>query len=118
MCANVNITKGYNYPDVNTLKGTSLMNLKHELIEEIKTLAEVNGITKVILFGSRARGDNHRTSDIDLAVTGRNYSGFSIDVEEETNTLLRFDCVNLDSAVNEDLMESIKREGVTIYEKS
>ncbi len=45
---------------------------------------------KVILFGSRARGDFRRTSDIDLAVTGGDFDRFALDVEEETTTLLEY----------------------------
>lgn len=41
------------------------------VLEEIRQLAEKYGIHKVILFGSRARGDFKRASDIDLAVSGR-----------------------------------------------
>ena len=40
------------------------------VILEIQDLAKKYGISKVILFGSRARGDFRRTSDIDLAATG------------------------------------------------
>lgn len=38
---------------------------------------------KVILFGSRARGDYHRPSDIDLIVYGGNIAEFALDVEED-----------------------------------
>lgn len=44
--------------------------IRDEVIQEIYTLAEKYNIKKVILFGSRARGDFKRTSDIDLAVSG------------------------------------------------
>ena len=49
--------------------------IKESLIEEIRDLARRYSIDKVILFGSRARGDFRRTSDIDLAVR-RRYSAF------------------------------------------
>ena len=42
--------------------------IKPKVIEEIRTFARKYNIDKVILFGSRARGDYRRTSDIDLAV--------------------------------------------------
>jgi len=41
-----------------------------QVIDEIVTLAQKHNIEKVVLFGSRARGDYHRASDIDLAVYG------------------------------------------------
>ena len=40
--------------------------IKPKVIEEIRTFARKYNIDKVILFGSRARGDYRRTSDIDL----------------------------------------------------
>lgn len=91
--------------------------MKEELVQEICALAEKNHIERVILFGSRARGDFKRTSDIDLAVSGGNVAAFSLDVEEETTTLLQYDIVNLDGSVQEELLESIRREGIIIYEK-
>ncbi len=44
--------------------------IREQVLEEIRDLAEKYHLKKVILFGSRARGDYRRTSDIDLAVTG------------------------------------------------
>ena len=61
--------------------------IKAEVIEEIRKLARKYDVTKVILFGSRARGDFKRTSDIDIAVTGGDFVRFALDVDEETSTL-------------------------------
>ena len=45
------------------------MNLNEKIIEEIKIVAaNYDNISKILLFGSRERGDNHSQSDIDLAV--------------------------------------------------
>ncbi len=87
--------------------------LKAEIIE----LAKQHDIKKVTLFGSRARGDYNKVSDIDIAVTGGNVVQFSLDIEDKTNTLLKFDVINLDGAVQNELLASIKKEGVIIYEK-
>ena len=92
--------------------------IKPFVLEEIRSLAEKHGIEKVILFGSRARGDYKERSDIDLAFIGGNTTGFSLDVDEETSTLLMFDLVDLSEAVSPELLDSIRREGVVIYEKS
>ena len=72
---------------------------------------------RVILFGSRARGDFRRTSDIDLAVEGGDFVRFALDVDEETSTLLKFDIVDLGRNIQEELLESIRREGRILYEK-
>ena len=91
--------------------------LRQKLINEICKLAEKYEIEQVILFGSRARGDYHKTSDIDLAVCGGDIVRFSLDVEEETPTLLKYDIVNLDGAVQDALLASIQKEGKVLYEK-
>lgn len=91
--------------------------LKEILLNEIIEFAKAYGIEKVILFGSRARGDFKERSDIDLAVSGGDVAGFSFAIEEETSTLLMFDVVNLDKEVQQELLASIEREGVLLYEK-
>lgn len=70
--------------------------ISDRVIGEIQELAKKHDIGKVILFGSRARGDFHKTSDIDLAVSGGHIPAFALDVDEQTWTLLSFDVVNLD----------------------
>lgn len=91
--------------------------IKTEVIKEIQKLAQKYGVAKVILFGSRARGDFKRTSDIDIAVTGGDFVRFALDVDEETNTLLEYDIVDLDSDMQDELRESIRKEGRILYEK-
>ena len=91
--------------------------IKAEVIEEIRKLARKYDVTKVILFGSRARGDFKRTSDIDIAVTGGDFVRFALDVDEETSTLLEYDIVDLDNDMQDELRDSIKKEGRILYEK-
>ena len=91
--------------------------IKEKVLLEIKELAEKYDIQKVILFGSRARGDFRERSDIDLAAQGGNVDLFALAVDEETSTLLKYDIVNLDRAVQKELLESIEKEGILLYEK-
>lgn len=91
--------------------------IKPIVITEIRELAYRYQIEKVILFGSRARGDYKRTSDIDLAVKGGDIARFALDVDEETSTLLKYDIVDLDRPVQEELIASIEQEGKILYEK-
>ena len=91
--------------------------IRKEVIEEIRNLARKYQVKKVILFGSRARGDYKRTSDIDIAVSGGDFAEFALDVEEETSTLLEFDIVNLNREMQDELRETIEREGKLLYEK-
>ncbi len=87
------------------------------MIDEIIAFAQKNNVEKVILFGSRARGDFKERSDIDLAFQGGNSSSFILDVDEDTTTLLEFDIIDLDKPIQQELLESIRQEGVLIYEK-
>ncbi len=91
--------------------------IKEKVICEIQELACRHRLKKVILFGSRARGDYRRTSDIDLAVSGGNIAGFSLDIEEEISTLLKFDIVDLDGAVQPELLREIEKDGRMVYEQ-
>ncbi len=94
------------------------MNLPETVKQDILDLAKKHCLSKVILFGSRARGDNKERSDIDLAVSGGDVISFSLDADEDLPTLLMFDIVNLDGSVQEELLESIQKEGILLYEKS
>jgi len=91
--------------------------IDRQVLDEICNLAKKYQVKKVILFGSRARGDYHRTSDIDLAFSGGNASAFVLDVNEETSTLLHFDIVDLTKPIQKPLLDSIEREGMVLYEK-
>ena len=92
------------------------MGIRAEVMEEIIKIAQNNKIKKLIIFGSRARGDFRKTSDIDIAVNGGDFNMFAQDIEE-TSTLLKFDLIDLDSPIENNLLESIRREGRIIYEE-
>jgi predicted nucleotidyltransferase len=95
------------------------------VIDQIRQIAAKYPITKLVLFGSRARGDHSPVSDYDLAVFGPGLSvyakaGFSLDVEEIA-TLKKIDLVFADeNATDEtdDLMRNIVTEGKVIYEQT
>ena len=91
--------------------------IRTEVIDEIRILARKYDVNKVILFGSRARGDFKKTSDIDLAVEGGEFAKFALDVEEDTSTLLEYDIIDLCREMQLPLREAILREGKVLYEK-
>ena len=91
--------------------------IKNQVQEEICHFAEKYQLDRVVLFGSRARGDYHRASDIDLAVWGGSIVRFAVDVDEKTSTLLKYDVVDMGRNVSTELWDSIQREGRVLYEK-
>ncbi len=68
-----------------------ILGIDDSIEQDIISIAIKNDIKKLILFGSRARGDFKRTSDIDLAVEGGNISAFAVQVDEEVSTLYPYD---------------------------
>ena len=91
--------------------------LSERVRNEIISFAKLHNIEKLVLFGSRARGDYKAESDIDLAIWGGDGAAFSIDVEEEIHTLLSFDIVDFKYHIKKELAESIAKEGIILYEK-
>lgn len=99
------------------MKDLTKTGIKPIVIEEIRQLAKQYQVDRVILFGSRARGDFRPKSDIDLAAAGGDFVRFMLDVNEETSTLLSFDIINLDEKIQQELRDAINEEGVILYEK-
>ena len=66
-------------------------NIPERVLRDISVFAKKYSINKVILFGSRARGDNTERSDIDIAVYGGNFDSFYWDIKEKVHSLLSFD---------------------------
>lgn len=92
---------------------------RYDFFRQITALPFVD---KVILFGSRARGDHEERSDIDLAVFCDDASDDEwLEVldclrEDRTDTLLKVDCVRFDRC-DAVLQENVLAEGVVLYEK-
>lgn len=93
-------------------------NLSERVINEIAAFAREYDVSKIILFGSRARGTHTERSDVDIAVSGSNFDSFYWSVKGKIHSLLTFDIVDLDAGVSDELKEEIERDGVIIYEKT
>lgn len=85
-------------------------------------LSSLPVIEKIILYGSRARGDNQERSDIDLAIdcpqaTSKEWHHI-MDIVEEADTLLGIDCVRLDTLSEKNpLRRSILKDGILLYQR-
>lgn len=95
------------------------MNLSKRIINEIIDISKkYYGINKVVLFGSRARGDNELKSDIDLAIyCDGDLSLFIEEIENTTHTLLEFDFSDMNNIVDDFFIEQVEKEGIVLYEK-
>lgn len=90
-----------------------------EVYKEIVEFAKEFEATKVVLFGSRARGDNKVKSDIDIAIYGCNkFNDLKNKIDEELWSLLHVDTINMEERyVSKELIEEINKDGVVLYEK-
>ena len=87
------------------------------LYRQLADLARQHGAQRLVLFGSRARGDNRERSDIDLAVYGmpkEERSMFWLDAED-LPTLLKLDIVHIVPGMDPKFLENIEKDGVTLY---
>jgi DNA-damage-inducible protein J len=81
----------------------------------------IDAISKVVLFGSHARGDATAASDVDLRVVVDRSKPFSLvdlgrfqkSVERATGR--EVDVVSSDTIKNQRLAEAIEREGIVVY---
>ncbi|MTW84594.1 nucleotidyltransferase domain-containing protein [Virgibacillus dakarensis] len=94
--------------------------IDQRLIEQLHTIGQSrNEINKIILFGSRAIGDNTERSDIDLAVVAPNMSNkdwieFTFELEDTLETLLSLDLIRFEDASDE-LKNEIIKYGQELY---
>lgn len=90
-----------------------------ELYNQLAALARRFGAKRLVLFGSRARGDNRPNSDVDLAVYGMpedNRAEFWMCCEE-LPTLLKFDIVHIQDSMEPVFLANIERDGVELMDK-
>ena len=96
--------------------------LKEATINKIiAVFAKYTQIEKILLYGSRAKGNYRNGSDIDLTLIGDqlNYSQLS-GIESDIDDLFlpySFDISIFKDIDNPDLVEHINRVGVVLYEK-
>lgn len=95
------------------------MPLNAEIVQQIREIAAgYESIEKIVLFGSRARNEHHKTSDVDLAVYGEaDLHSFIYDLENKVSTLLMFDISNMEEVKDDFFIEQVEKDGVVIYEK-
>ncbi len=88
-----------------------------------RSLSALPYVEKILLYGSRARGDNQERADIDLAIvcpnaTRKNWLEL-MEIIEEADTLLKIDCVRFDElSEKSSLRSSIATQGIKLYERS
>lgn len=96
--------------------------LKEKHIKAINSVfSKYPQIEKTILYGSRSKGNYRNGSDIDLTLVGDKLDLSTLfKIETELDDLLlpyKIDLSILHKIENQDLLEHIKRVGISFYEK-
>jgi len=97
--------------------------MNDKILNYIKTAATgIKNIEKVILFGSKARGDGNDKSDYDIAVFGtltqKDKTVIEYEIKYEAPTLKKIDLVFFNDCKNEELKKNILKDGIIIYDKN
>ncbi|WP_319574671.1 nucleotidyltransferase domain-containing protein [uncultured Desulfobacter sp.] len=99
------------------------INLPQKTINQlIKIFSAYPEIEKVIVFGSRAMGNEKPGSDVDLAISGLKVTSELVVkihsyLEEETLFPYFFDCLHFETLTNPDLRSHILEYGKILYHR-
>lgn len=99
-----------------------MFGLKDSSISKMKNiLLRYEEIEKAIIFGSRARGDYKKTSDIDIAIFSHNITSTRLNLLrndfDELDIIYTVDLVDFYNVSKEELKNNIINEGVVIFYK-
>ena len=94
--------------------------LQPDLDIVLSVLGEFPNVKEAILFGSRAKGNFRRGSDVDIALKGENLNleivtKISYRLNEETILPYKFDVLDYQNINNSKLTEHINRKGISFY---
>ncbi|MEW5692134.1 MAG: nucleotidyltransferase domain-containing protein [Candidatus Hydrogenedentota bacterium] len=94
--------------------------LDERTIEQIRSvLSCFKSIKKVVLYGSRSKGNFKKGSDIDLALYGKELTSKTVnEIADRLDDLLlpyKFDLTIVSSITNPDLIDHINRVGIVLY---
>lgn len=89
-------------------------------MEQIKQLAHRYHVKRLVLFGSRARGDHHARSDYDFAVWGCDAKQrilFQDAVENDVSSLHSIDLVFINENTDAALLYNIEKDGICLLDR-
>jgi predicted nucleotidyltransferase len=92
----------------------------NDLDEIIASLDKYPEVQEALIFGSRAMGNYHPGSDVDIVLKGSQISyttvnRISYELNEETNLPFTFDIINYHSISEKALIDHIDRIAISFY---
>lgn len=105
-------------PAAATWNARDLPAMPRALVELIDAATSRLAVEKIILFGSRARGDNTDRSDYDLCFflqSPKFWPEFVTTIADSVTTLCEFDLLKFDE-LDDNLQREILNHGVVLYD--
>ncbi len=108
---------------MNNQNENELYGVPIEVIDSIiSTIRKNKKVKKIVLFGSRAKGNYKKGSDIDIAVFSKNlsYSEF-MKIKVDLGELMlpyTIDVVDYNALTNIDLLRHIERVGIILFKSN
>ena len=90
------------------------------LQEILQTISNYESITCAQIFGSRAKGNYKRYSDIDIAIFANTEKSLASDLKfdlEEIYMIYEVDVLHFEHTSNEEIKQHINRTGKTIFSR-
>ena len=87
----------------------------------VELILDYKKTEKIVIFGSRAGENFKRTSDIDIAIFGKNWEDRDINImkfklDENIKIALKFDVLNFYNISKESLKRNILNKGRVLYD--
>jgi predicted nucleotidyltransferase len=102
----------------NDAAGATAIGMHPAIAVMVEQIRRSRSVERIILFGSRARGDHDERSDIDLGIACPDASpeewAAICNIVDEAPALVNVDLVRLDH-VDDALRQAIEREGLVLY---
>lgn len=89
----------------------------------VLVLSSYSEVHEAVVFGSRAKGNYHNGSDVDIAIKAEGLSfdrlsEISIRLNEDTCLPYKFDLLNYEKIVSAELLDHIHRVGICLYKQA
>lgn len=94
---------------------------QHDVEAIVNAVKKYKGIKEAILFGSRAKGNYSKGSDVDIAIKGdinfKELSRLNYQLNQESMMPYKFDILQYAKSKNTSLKNHIDRVGIILYKK-
>ncbi|MDD2402582.1 MAG: nucleotidyltransferase domain-containing protein [Clostridia bacterium] len=93
--------------------------LDDKIIDSITDVIKKYKVDKAVIFGSRARGDYKKTSDIDIAIYSKSMTYLDLnllrDQLDQLYIIYKMDIVQMERLTNKKMIENVEKDGEVVF---